>query len=227
MDDLIRQASAALKAGNKTEARRLLSLAIKENPNDERAWGWMYNAALTDMERSECLKQMLRINPQNEKASQLLKELDGLEPPLESPIRTLPKTDAEKLKSAGNALSKTGVTLTLFVTVPICLCLMVFFFFSLNGSGGSAGTNVKYKIAGSAQSALVTYMNGQGGTEQATVNLPYEKDLTAKFGTFLSLVAQNQGGGSITCEIWVNDNKTSTSTSTAQYGVVTCSDISK
>jgi Tfp pilus assembly protein PilF len=43
MDDLIKQGAAAFKAGDLETARKLLTEAVKQFPDDERAWGWMYN----------------------------------------------------------------------------------------------------------------------------------------------------------------------------------------
>ena len=37
----IEQAIAHYKAGNKNEARNLLALILKEQPNNENAWLWM------------------------------------------------------------------------------------------------------------------------------------------------------------------------------------------
>jgi hypothetical protein len=75
MDDLLQQGITAFRAGQRDESRKFLIAAVKENPESERAWGWMYNIAINDQERIHCLKQMLRINPKNEKANQLLNEL--------------------------------------------------------------------------------------------------------------------------------------------------------
>lgn len=85
MDDLIQQGANALKSGDLETARRLLAQAVKQQPDNERAWGWMYNACNTGQERIHCLKQILRINPHNEKANQALNELIGFTAPLETP----------------------------------------------------------------------------------------------------------------------------------------------
>jgi hypothetical protein len=74
-DDLLAQGIAAVKAGNKQEARRLLDAAIRAAPNDERTWGWFYNICDNDKERIKCLNEVLRINPGNEKAKLLLQRL--------------------------------------------------------------------------------------------------------------------------------------------------------
>ncbi len=73
-NDLLAQGIAAVKAGNEQEARRLLGEAIRQNPNNENVWGWLYNVSNNDQERMDCLKQIVRINPKNEKANQLLND---------------------------------------------------------------------------------------------------------------------------------------------------------
>lgn len=100
MDDLLQQGITAYRAGKRDEARRLFIAAVKQNQNDERTWGWMYNVCNNDQERIQCLKQMLRINPKNEKANQLLSELTSHNFPLEQqspPVSTKvqPKTSQE------------------------------------------------------------------------------------------------------------------------------------
>ena len=92
MDDLIRQGAAAFKAGDLETARNLLTEAVNQFPDDERAWGWMYNVSTDDEERIHCLKQMLRINPQNEKAQSMLM---GLESQTQNPSAA----DSESLSS--------------------------------------------------------------------------------------------------------------------------------
>lgn len=77
MDDLIQQGISAIKAGDKSTAKRLFLSAIKENPNNERAWQYMFNACSTNQEKTHCLQQILRINPANEKAKQFLQQLNS------------------------------------------------------------------------------------------------------------------------------------------------------
>ena len=75
MDDLLQQGITAYKAGKRDEARKLFITAVKQNPDNKRAWGGMYEVSGDDKERVYCLKQMLRINPKNGKAKQLLNQL--------------------------------------------------------------------------------------------------------------------------------------------------------
>jgi hypothetical protein len=95
MDDLIQKGADAFRAGNRDEARKLLLTAVKQTPNSERAWGWLYNVTNNDQERVHCLKEMLRINPKNEKANGLLNQLLNNEPPLQSPPSAPPTNNIQ------------------------------------------------------------------------------------------------------------------------------------
>jgi hypothetical protein len=85
MDDLLQQGVNAFKSGDHETARKLFISAVKQYPDNERAWGWMYTVCRNDQERIHCLKQVVRINPQNERAKQLLNKLSGADLPLEGP----------------------------------------------------------------------------------------------------------------------------------------------
>jgi hypothetical protein len=80
MDDLLQQGVAAYKAGKRDEARKIFIVLVKQTPNDEGTWGRMYDVSNNDQERIHCLKQILRINPKNEKANQLLNQLEKWQP---------------------------------------------------------------------------------------------------------------------------------------------------
>ena len=75
MDELLQQGITAYKAGKRDEARKIFMTVVKQNPDNERAWGGMYEVSGNDKERVYCLKQMLRINPKNKKANRLLNQL--------------------------------------------------------------------------------------------------------------------------------------------------------
>ncbi len=72
MDDLFQKGIAAYKAGRRDEARNIFLALVKQTPDSEYAWKWMYHVCNTDKERVHCLKQIIRINPKDEKANQLL-----------------------------------------------------------------------------------------------------------------------------------------------------------
>ena len=75
MDDLIQQGVNAYKSGDFVAARSLLTAAVKQYPNNERAWSYLFNVAVDDNKRVLCLNQILRINPTNEKANRFRKEI--------------------------------------------------------------------------------------------------------------------------------------------------------
>ncbi len=75
---LVQQGIAAYKAGNKEEAVRLLSQALRENRQDEEAWLYL-GAALDDPARKrQAFQQVLQINPANDKAKNALARLDQM-----------------------------------------------------------------------------------------------------------------------------------------------------
>lgn len=78
MSENLKNGITAHKAGDKVTARRLFAQALKEDPNSERAWQWMFNAANNDTERIKCLREILRINPDNDKAQSSLDGLQGV-----------------------------------------------------------------------------------------------------------------------------------------------------
>jgi len=234
----------AFKSGQKDEARKFFIAAIKENPQNENVWGWMYQVAKSDEERVECLKRAIAINPQNIKAKELLDKLTAPPPltipPIATPRETPQVIQPQKIIAPVVEKKKSNpLYLAVFaiVSVFLVLCCLIAVFGNSNGtptstnSGGGggivSGLEIKYVIKGTASSAFLTYFNATGGTEQQDIYIPFEMNMNVDFGAPLSLVAQNSGAGSITCEIWVNGQLAKTSTSTAEYGIVTCSDFAK
>jgi DNA helicase-2/ATP-dependent DNA helicase PcrA len=61
--ELTIQGIRALQAGDRARARALLSAAIRQDPDDEKAWLWLSGAVESDAGRMECLRRVLAINP--------------------------------------------------------------------------------------------------------------------------------------------------------------------
>jgi hypothetical protein len=102
-DDPLKQGIAALKAGQKAEARRLLAQVVQQDKNNETAWLWLSGAVDTDRERIHCLRETLRINPNNEHARRGLEKLESKAPVLRpvqhierKPTQPSPPTREEK-----------------------------------------------------------------------------------------------------------------------------------
>jgi hypothetical protein len=103
METLLQQGVQAYRAGKRDEARKIFLSLVKQEPDNEKAWGWMYGLCDNDKERLHCVKQLLRINPKNEKANELLQNLTGsavVQPPTSVTIDPPPsKTPTPSLKS--------------------------------------------------------------------------------------------------------------------------------
>jgi hypothetical protein len=75
-EDSLQLGIAAYKAGDKEKARSYLLKAVREHPDSEQAWGWLSNTAANEEERIHCLRQVLRIHPENTSAKERLRELE-------------------------------------------------------------------------------------------------------------------------------------------------------
>lgn len=97
MSDMLQQAIAAIKSGDKNTGKQLLLEILTSDQRNEGAWLWMTQVASSDHERMKCLQNVLKINPNNEtakhgiallqqKQSSQAKKLDI--PPTETPSQT-------------------------------------------------------------------------------------------------------------------------------------------
>lgn len=68
IDDLVKEAANAYRAGRRQEARTKLMQAISLNEQHEQAWLWMSAVADSLEERQICLENVLTLNPANEQA---------------------------------------------------------------------------------------------------------------------------------------------------------------
>jgi len=133
-DDLLAQGIAAVKVGNRQEARRLLDAATRETPNDERAWGWFYNVCENDGERIHCLRELLRINPNNETALKKLNEIINSDPLFISQtpnvtVNILPVLAPKKGEKKGLATWEKILLPVLIVIAMMAVCSLIFVIF--------------------------------------------------------------------------------------------------
>jgi hypothetical protein len=90
-------------------------------------------------------------------------------------------------------------------------------------AGPERSYRVTYRVKGSAGSARLIYRNAQGGTEEATVRLPWEASFEAKSGSPLYVSVLNQGAaGTVSCEILLEEESRATSTSTGAGALAEC-----
>ncbi len=132
---------AAYKSGEKEKAHLYLRKAVREFPDNEQAWGWLFNVALSDEERMRCMRRVIQINPANEAAAKLLKELEDKDwtkfNPTEtakvhnvSPSPSLPEQQIQeqtKLRSTASTISQVS-TILIVIGVVIMCCIPIIAF---------------------------------------------------------------------------------------------------
>jgi len=139
--EILDQAIAALKAGRKVEARRLLEGILAADRYNENAWLWMSGAVDTDAERIVCLENVLTLNPYNERARKGLEQLGRTPPPLpitplfssqkSTGITSLPSVPTPRTATVEVSVSSSDSPRTevadyrLYIAVIIALSLML------------------------------------------------------------------------------------------------------
>jgi len=185
-DDLLAQGIAAVKAGNVQEARLLLDKAITQYPNDERSWGGFYKVAANDGERLKCLKEILRINPNNQQMRQKYNELTGLGFQAEISVRQPTQTIVQQ------PIQLTGETDAIGIIMIILLILLGIFWIGLgilqitlfaNDLGGNAICFGIWNIAIS----IVNFL-GISDIIQRKKRVVNEMTFLAVFGSILGLI---------------------------------------
>lgn len=89
---------------------------------------------------------------------------------------------------------------------------------------------VTYLLSGSATSADITYNTPSGTEQQQGVDVPLTKEtdhtpgIEQHFGSggFLYISAQNNGDGTITCEIKVDGLTVAQNTASGEFAIATC-----
>jgi len=131
----LEQGIKAFKAGDQAKARRLLFAATQQDPDNERAWGWLYNASDMDVDRIVCLKNMLRINPKNDKADKLFQKFIKDEPPLEYPLYDPISSSKKPAKQLPNPIW-TMLLAALFLMILCIVVSTVYYVFFVRSATG-------------------------------------------------------------------------------------------
>jgi len=76
----LRRAISAIKAGDKKTGQQLLAQILKTDPRNEYAWLWMTEVVDRDEDRIRCLRNVLKINPDNDLVKKRLALLEQQEP---------------------------------------------------------------------------------------------------------------------------------------------------
>ncbi|MBO9309358.1 MAG: PD40 domain-containing protein [Chloroflexi bacterium] len=119
VERLLREGIAAARAGDKQTARAKLREVVALDQNNERGWFWLASVAETLEERRTCLGNVIVINPNNEKAKQMLERISfsAVSPPYS-------QSDAAQHKER-DALIRTAVIVGLGVVGALALLIFL------------------------------------------------------------------------------------------------------
>ena len=91
-NDRLRQAIQLIKEGDKSSGGKILGGLVKESPENETAWLWLSVCVKTRDQQIYCLRKVLSINPENNKAKAALAKLTSDAPqPAISKLEESPK----------------------------------------------------------------------------------------------------------------------------------------
>lgn len=101
MASQLHEAVQLAQTGRKEDARRMLRQVVQNEPNNEMAWLWLASVAADQVEYQHALNEVLRVNPANQQARQLMDEfqqqygaphVQPQTPPPTAPYTTPPQT---------------------------------------------------------------------------------------------------------------------------------------
>ncbi|RPJ01551.1 MAG: hypothetical protein EHM39_03135 [Chloroflexi bacterium] len=92
IEQLLKRGQEAVRAGDKAAGRALLEKVVTRDQNSELGWFWLA-AAVSDLnEKRTCLGNVLVINPNNERARNLLSQINEMQPTAPVPEATAAPT---------------------------------------------------------------------------------------------------------------------------------------
>lgn len=133
LSDKLRQGIDAARRGDKANAAKLLRQVVDKEPNNEVAWMWLASALDNLGERRNALEEALRINPNNARAQEALKQITSVMPTVAERVGTtrrpgvLPRNANLSVGGGNNnsfVLIAAGVLIGLFVIVVVIFNLV-------------------------------------------------------------------------------------------------------
>ena len=107
MATLLEQAVAHIQAGELEKGKQTLAEILKQNPRDENAWLWLARCVTDPEQVRYCFERILKINPQNQHASEGLRRLNNPVSPPTQP-RVIQEQPAQK-RGLGDAILRVGI----------------------------------------------------------------------------------------------------------------------
>src|SRR5690606_38117347 len=99
--ELMREGIEAARAGDKATARDRFEQVTELDENNEKAWFWLASVVESDEEKRVCLNNVLVINPDNERAQQILDRLNREKAMEEEVIPGIPRRQLMMIAGGG------------------------------------------------------------------------------------------------------------------------------
>lgn len=134
VDQLMRDGIDAAKSGKKEIARSKFREVVAVEQNNEKAWFWLASVSETDDEKIFCLGNVTVINPDNERAKQMLEALL-------SKTASGQQAQVKSMEDAASAATNRKIPrIALIVAIPVLLLLVIFIALPKSGSPPPAPT---------------------------------------------------------------------------------------
>jgi len=139
------------KSGNKTEAAKILTALLKEQPENEAAWLWLASCLKNNQQKLYCLHQALALNPENQTTQKAIQKIkDSQTKPAEetdqpSSPQSRPKSIviSPHLQEKSPAKKRPWLAWIIFIAITMIL-LLVYLLIPKPGSNIPAGVEGLY-----------------------------------------------------------------------------------
>lgn len=119
--DKLKLGIEAARRGDNAAAQVLLRQVVAANPDSELGWMWLASVADTVAERRMCLERALKINPNNTRAQEALRRLEGAAPP---PRREAPRRTDIAPREQGSSSLIIGAVLAVLVLAAVIFAVV-------------------------------------------------------------------------------------------------------
>jgi hypothetical protein len=161
IEALLNRGIEAARSGNRQAARTLLEQVVEQDAENERAWFWMASVVDSDEERTLCLRTVLKINPDNQKARAALDKIEQRQN-----VRAAAKAVEDEEVAPGVARSQ----LTLLIAGALVIIVVVALFvvsliLSENARRAEQASQTQVAIANAAATQAQSTVIAQAATE--------------------------------------------------------------